>query len=57
MHVVPVARLEDFRAIKSSNFKDFRDPKPLQPDWGILGSYNLKVLGIHGPKILQVGGF
>ena len=44
--VVPVARLEDFRALKSSNLEDFRVLKP----YGQIG-------GFEGPKILQIGGF
>ena len=45
-HIVPVARLEDFRALKSSNLEDFRVLKP----YGQIG-------GFEGPKILQIGGF
>ena len=34
-HIVPVARLEDFRALKSSNLEDFRALKP----YGQIGGF------------------
>ena len=45
-HIVPVARLEAFRALQLSRLKSFRAQKSI----GQIG-------GVQGPKTLQIGEF
>ena len=59
-HIVPVARLEAFRALKLFRLESFRAQKYTGPIGGVYEVYGTKILQIRSfsdPNIIQIGEF